>query len=271
MEQQSMAKKLIVLIEDAEIVVSLLKQRLEREGYEIKTAVKGEEGLRLIYEHKPDLVLLDMSLPDLSGFDVLQRLSDEHILPGLPVIIISNSGQPIEIERAQHLGIRDYLIKVNFNPDDVFAKVEDVLTHEKEKINAGALGNEQGPVTAKYILIVEDDAFLSGLLEKEFTQKKYNTFCAQDVSRARRILQEEPIDFMLLDVRLPDMDGFLFLAELKTNDLFKHIPVLIISNVQDKDVEEKALRAGAIDYIVKAHASPDEIVERTEKILRNTN
>jgi len=113
--------KRILLIEDEEIIVSLLTRKLEAEGYFVEVARDGALGLQLIRKKKPDLVLLDMLLPKMNGFSVLEALHKEKILPELPVIIVSNSGQPIEVERALELGVRDYLIKINFDPEEVLA------------------------------------------------------------------------------------------------------------------------------------------------------
>ena len=118
---------MIVLVEDEKIMVSLLTKKLEGAGFEVKVAGDGAAGLALVKEAQPDLVLLDMLLPTLNGFGLLEKLVEEKLLPGLPVIIISNSGQPIEIERARKLGVRDYLIKVNFDPQELLVKVNHIL------------------------------------------------------------------------------------------------------------------------------------------------
>ena len=117
----------IVLIEDDEITVKILTEKLEKAGYTVKTAYDGVAGLDLIHTEKPDLVLLDIMLPKMDGFGVLHKLKEEKILDHLPVIIVSNSGQPVEIERALKLGVRDYLIKVNFNPNEILEKVNRIL------------------------------------------------------------------------------------------------------------------------------------------------
>ena len=127
MERKGDNKKLIVLVEDEKIMVSLLTKKLEGAGFEVQVAGDGAAGLALVKEAQPDLVLLDMLLPTLNGFGPLEKLVEEKLLPGLPVIIISNSGQPIEIERARKLGVRDYLIKVNFDPQELLVKVNHIL------------------------------------------------------------------------------------------------------------------------------------------------
>ncbi|MBI2624180.1 response regulator [Candidatus Parcubacteria bacterium] len=253
-------KKRIVLLEDEKIVADLLTTKLERAGYEVVTAADGESGLRRIRELEPNLVLLDMLLPKLDGFSVLETLAREHRLPALPVIIISNSGQPIEVERAMKLGVRDYLIKVNFNPSDVLAKVEVVLAPSaKHPSPAGQ--------THARVLVIEDDPLLVELLEKKFRQEHYEIVSALNASDARRVLERGQVDLILLDLVLPGLDGLSFLKELKANDTIKHIPIIIISNLGQKEEMDLGLAAGAAAYVVKAQATPDDIVKKVSEFL----
>ncbi len=117
-----MPKKILV-IEDEEIMVNLLQRKLEQEGYEISVARNGEEGISLIKEILPDLILLDIIMPKKSGFEVLEAVEKDEKLNKIPVIIISNSGQPVELDRAKDLGVKDWLVKTNFDPHEVIDKV----------------------------------------------------------------------------------------------------------------------------------------------------
>lgn len=120
-----MSKK-ILLIEDEEIVVNLLKKKLEQEGYEVNIAYNGEEGLKKMKEMqpKPDLILLDIVMPKMSGFEVIEKMKEDEDLREIPFIVISNSGQPVELDRAKSLGAKDWLIKTEFDPRTVIEKVE---------------------------------------------------------------------------------------------------------------------------------------------------
>lgn len=121
-----MAKsKKVLIIEDEEIMSSLLQKKLGNQGYEVVLAEDGEEGIEKVKEEKPDLVLLDVVMPKKGGFEVMEALNEteEFNLDKLPVVIISNSGQPVEINRALKLGVRDYLIKTEFDPQEVIEKV----------------------------------------------------------------------------------------------------------------------------------------------------
>lgn len=115
--------KKILLIEDEEIMVDLLQKKLTKEGYKISIARDGEEGLRVAREVKPNLILLDIIMPKMSGFEVMEKIQEDNELKKIPLIIISNSGQPVELDRAQKLGAKDWLIKTEFDPREVFEKV----------------------------------------------------------------------------------------------------------------------------------------------------
>lgn len=117
-----MAKK-VLIVEDEKILLDLLEKKLIKEGYEVFTAQDGEKGLKLIREKKPDLILLDIIMPKIGGFEVMEIMAKEPELKKIPIIIISNSGQPVEIERAQKLGAKDWLIKTEFDPQEVIEKV----------------------------------------------------------------------------------------------------------------------------------------------------
>jgi len=113
----------ILLIEDEEIMIELLERKLLQEGYEVLVARDGEEGLRLMRENWPNLILLDIILPKMGGFDVLKEMEKNPSLKKIPVIIISNSGQPVELSRAIRFGVKDWLIKTQFEPQELIDKV----------------------------------------------------------------------------------------------------------------------------------------------------
>jgi len=117
-----MAKK-ILLIEDEKIMINLLRKKLAGEGYDVTIARNGEEGLEIMRELKPNVVLLDIIMPKMGGFEVMQEMKKDPELSKIPIIIVSNSGQPVELSKAKELGARDWLIKTEFDPQEVVDKV----------------------------------------------------------------------------------------------------------------------------------------------------
>jgi len=117
-----MAKK-ILLIEDEQIIVDLLQRKLTEEGYNIVLAKNGEEGIKVMKAEKPDLILLDIVMPKMGGLEVMEEMQKNPDLKKIPVIIVSNSGQPVELDRAKKLGAKDWLVKTEFDPQEVIEKV----------------------------------------------------------------------------------------------------------------------------------------------------
>jgi DNA-binding response OmpR family regulator len=119
-----MGKK-ILIIEDELILAEALKERLKNKGYLVETVYDGESGLEKIRKSKPDLLILDILLPGINGYEVMEKIRNEKI--ALPILVVSNSGQPVETEKARNLGANDFIIKVNFSLDDVEKRVKNLI------------------------------------------------------------------------------------------------------------------------------------------------
>ncbi len=117
----------ILIIEDDKFLRELISRKLIKEGYEVEEAIDGEEGLKKIKEGKPDLVLLDLILPGLDGFEVLTKTKEDPKLAQIPIIILSNLGQKDDVEKGLKLGAVDYLIKAHFTPGEIIDKIKAVL------------------------------------------------------------------------------------------------------------------------------------------------
>ena len=114
----------VLVVEDEKILRDLMADELVKAGYEVKTAADGGEGWQLIQEFKPAVVLLDLLMPVMSGYDVLLKLRESPELKNIPCLVISNSGQIDDLNRAFTCGADDVLIKTDFNPDEVILKVK---------------------------------------------------------------------------------------------------------------------------------------------------
>jgi len=126
-----MAKR-ILLVEDEEILIDILKRKLEEKGYKVSVAKDGEEGLKKLKEdleakNLPDLILLDIIMPKMGGFEVMEEMNKIPELKEIPVIVISNSGQPVELDKAKELGAKDWLIKTEFDPKEVLDKIKKII------------------------------------------------------------------------------------------------------------------------------------------------
>ncbi|MDB5180047.1 MAG: sensor hybrid histidine kinase [Candidatus Saccharibacteria bacterium] len=118
------AKKKILLVEDDEALASVYKSRLEIEGFDTKGVYNGEDALSAAIEFKPDLILLDAMMPKISGFDVLDILRNTPETAQVRVIMLTALSQPKDKERAEALGVNDYLVKSQVVIGDVIERVK---------------------------------------------------------------------------------------------------------------------------------------------------
>lgn len=120
-------KHTICIVEDDDFLRSLAVTKLEKEGFTVFTAGNGEEGLKLVLEKIPHLLILDLMLPLKSGFEVLESLKKESSTKDIKVIVFSNLGEESDIKKCLDLGANDYLIKANFTLDELIEKIKSQL------------------------------------------------------------------------------------------------------------------------------------------------
>ncbi len=127
--------KKILIVEDDRFLRELISKKLDaEEEYNIVQAVDGESAIKKIGEEDPDLVLLDLILPGIDGFEVLSRVKNNPELMDTPVVILSNLGQKEEVDKGLELGAIDFLIKAHFTPGEIIKKIKKVL---KEQVDGG--------------------------------------------------------------------------------------------------------------------------------------
>ena len=119
--------KKILIVEDDKFLRELISQKITKEGYQVVEAIDGEDGVKKAKEEKPDLILLDLILPGIDGFEVLSSIKEDPSLSQVPVIILSNLGQKDDVERGLKLGAADYLIKAHFTPGEIIEKIKKSL------------------------------------------------------------------------------------------------------------------------------------------------
>jgi len=117
----------ILLVEDDSFLLSMYGTKFELEGFKVIMAEDGEKAVRLALKEKPDIILLDIILPKMNGFEVLRQLKAEPATAVIPVILLTNLSQKEDIEKGLAMGAQDYLIKAHFMPSEVVDKIKKVL------------------------------------------------------------------------------------------------------------------------------------------------
>lgn len=117
----------ILLIEDDVFLSNIYSKKFESEGFEVLVALDGEKGIRLALSKNPDLILLDLLLPGIDGFEVLRGIKEDEQAKNIPVLLLTNLSQKEDIQKGLALGADDYLIKTHFMPSEIVQKVKRFL------------------------------------------------------------------------------------------------------------------------------------------------
>ncbi len=236
-------KPYIFLIEDDEVLGGLLAKALVSEGYEVERCRDGEEGWQFLQKREPDLLLLDIVLPSKSGYEILEDMNKIGMLARVPAIIISNSGEPVQVSHSLALGVRDYLVKADLSVDEVLAKVK---KHLSDSLATTV------PDRRLKVLMVEDDTFLQDIAEKVIGST-FDVRHAADGTTALTEVEAFSPDAILLDAMLLSGEsGLEILEQLRKDEKTAKTAIIIFTNTAQEDVKKKALALGADGYVVKA-------------------
>ena len=266
----------ILIIEDDIFFGDALLQKVRSGGYDAFLARDGVSGLKELRDRRPDLVLLDIVLPKMTGYDVLEAKQKDPGLAHIPVIVISRSGEPAEVNRALSFGVKDYVVKSEFDPEEVMEKVR--LQLSGKDISVAVKAPENPPLKAKppsspglsgkKIMWVEDDKFLSDIIARKLSAHGCVLLHAAEGESALKMLEKEHPDLVLLDILLSGIDGFEILKRIKSNEKIRKTPVILLSNLGQKEDIEKGESLGAARFLVKATVTLDEIIAEIQKVLQ---
>lgn len=261
------SSKKILIVEDEQILGEIILSKLQAEGYDVTLAIDGIQGLEKIRELYPDLVLLDIVMPKKNGLEVLSEMKSDEKLKNIPVLVISNSGQQSEIERIVDLGVRDYIIKAQFSPDEVLEKVRKYLNQEYKESKGQGEEIKVAPKNIK-ILLAEDDQFLSSLVGSRLAKEGYTIMNATDGKQVISVLNENTPDLVLMDIVMPEMNGLEVLKAIRADSKFKNVLIVIFSNLGQDHEKDEAKKAGADDFLVKVNFTLKEVVQKIDLLLR---
>jgi len=242
----------LLIADDNEMNRDVLCKRLEKQGYMVTTVSDGQEALNLMEVEGFDLLLLDIMMPILDGYGVLERMQANPKLCTIPVIVLTAESDTSNVIRCIELGASDYLVK----PFDMVAlRNRIVRCLLNRRVREDVRGNLNWPGEDKPgVLVVEDDELSRQLLQKRVERAGYRVDAVSGGQAALDKLKQSDnvsYDLVLLDIMMPGMSGFEVLGQIKQTKELKNISVIMISALDDQDSIDKCLQDGAEDYITK--------------------
>ena len=231
----------ILVCDDDAGIRTVVSEHLTRQGYTVIEAISGEQALVLAAEHNVEAILLDLYMPGLSGWETLQRLRNNPITASIPVVVLSVLSSTL---RPQLTGDAQGWVQKPFNENLLFAELGRVLHHG------------EGPA---YVLLVEDDEDLASVLSASFQNAAVHIDHAASRQQAIRQCITRPPDLLILDLTLPDGDGFSLVEWLRQQPTLRALPLVVYSGREISEIEMAKLRLGPTEFLTKAKVQPQEV------------
>jgi CheY-like chemotaxis protein len=250
--------KRLLIIEDNDIEREAIVELLGHDDIEMVTAATGGEGLRSLLDQPFDCVVLDLRLPDMSGFELLERVHAEPALAGIPVVVFTGRDLSLDEQKKLRTMAKSIVLKDVQSPERLLDetalflhRVVTDLPAEKQSMLARLHGSNE-VLHGRKVLVVDDDArnifALTSLLENQEMQ----VVSATNGRSAIEIIESTPdLNMVLMDIMMPDMDGYETMREIRQSPEFRTLPILALTAKAMKGDREKCLDAGASDYIAK--------------------
>ncbi|MFP2963585.1 response regulator [Myxococcus sp. 1LA] len=240
-----------VLVIDGEPEVAFIaKALMSARGYDVRLAFNAEDGLAAARRHDPDTVMVSVRLPDVDGLRLAEILRHDPETRRAPLLVSSAFD---ERQRAFRAGADAFLVRP-LAADKLLATVDSLVR------------GRQGPAHGR-VLVVDDDAKIAAICREVLENIGFDVALAGSIEEGRRSLRERRPDVVLLDVTLPDGDGFVFLEEIKAESAGGHISVIFISARAETSSKVRALKLGGDDYLTKPFDAL-ELGARVESVMR---
>jgi len=260
---ENIGTKRILVIEDNELNRKLVRSLLKLGKYQVLEAVNAEEGIQLIREAKPDLVLMDIQLPGMDGLSATRVIKEDPALRHIPVLAFTAHAMENDRQKASEAGCDGYISKPIDTRNFLGVITKFLMDDGREK----ELTNGKNISHKNKILIVDDEPLCVKLLEAKLSGEKYTTIKAYNGDEALEKAYNEDPDLILLDIMMPKMNGYEVTRRLKSNPKTKNIPIILVTALNSTDDKVKGMEAGADEFLNKPVATV-ELFARVNSLIR---
>jgi DNA-binding response OmpR family regulator len=246
----------ILVVDDDPDIRDTITTVLETQPYRLKTARDGQEGLELIKEEMPDLLILDLLMPRMDGFAVIKELRGSRDYATLSIIILTTviedaSRRRYELETGMGMDVQDYIEKP-VAPAELLQRVKAVLEQP-------------------YVLVVDDDPDILDSLMSVLKSQPYRLQAAQDGQQCMEMIGKRIPDLLILDLLLPKMDGFAVVRELRKDPRYAALPIIILTALaEDASRRRYQLELGRemeVQNYLEKPVAPTELLRYVSRIL----
>ncbi len=274
------SKAVFLVVDDLEPMRKVTVNQLRGLGVaNVLTAVNGAEALRMLKAQTVDIVLSDWNMPVMSGLDLLQAMRADASLDSIPFIMITAEAERSQVKEAIANGVT-YLMLKPYTPNRLASQIEKAFLNPGQRRPVDrelatpeppAKAVAQGKDATLPLVLIVDDVPDNLMLMSHIFKQSYRIRLAQSGAKALALCQSDtPPDLVLLDIMMPDMDGFEVIQRMREHPVSENIPVIFVTALSSEEGRAKGLELGAVDYVSKP-VDPDTIKLRVKNFMRYVN
>ncbi len=247
----SLTEKTVLLVDDNPVNIELLSQTIQNEKLNILKASSGESAIEIAKQYQPDLIMLDVCMPRIDGFETCQRLKDDETTSDIPVIFVTAKTDREDIERGFLAGGEEYILKP-FKIEEVCSRIRAQLILGLEKRQSVSIPDKEPiKINGMKVMIIDDNPSNIDALKHALEPLSLDIAMAPDGKVALDIIPRINPDLILLNIMMPMVNGFEVCYTLKEDNATKDIPVIFVTSTnQQKDIQ-KGFLCGCVDYFLK--------------------
>jgi HAMP domain-containing protein/CheY-like chemotaxis protein/signal transduction histidine kinase len=257
-EYSTPRKKRLLVVEDNPAEQLSIRELLAFDDIDVTVSASGEDAIRAVNEQSFDCVVLDLRLPDISGFDVLERFRDNPSLSDLPVVVFTGKELSSEEDARLHALARSVVVKGVESPERLLDetalflhRVVADLPAEKQRM-LDRLHRSDDALIGKKVLVVDDDVRNIFALSSVIERRGMSVITAGNGREAIAKLESTPdVAIVLMDIMMPEMDGYETMQVIRQNSSFRRLPIIALTAKAMQGDREKCLEAGASEYLAK--------------------
>lgn len=263
----------IIIVEDDPMISEIYERKFSEAGFQTLVAAAGDQVLEMARYQNPDLILLDLMIPRMDGFEVIKNIKDGTYPSNIKIIVSSNLSEREDREKAMKLGADGFVTKADYTPSELVKEIQrmmDVFVEEKknEARRSGLSKNNSGE-NPKKILLIEDEEVFVDMFGMKLKQDGFEVDFAKTGPEGLEKAKNGNYDLLIIDMILPEMNGDEIIAKLKMEENTKNIPMIPFSaSLSGEDeILDRVKEYGIKDVCLKTQLIPSQLSKKVSEIL----
>lgn len=255
------------------MILEIYQKKFQESGFEVFPADSGEKALDTVKKNKVDVILLDLIMPKMDGFEVIKNLRDGRFDSEVRILISSNLSQKEDREKAIKLGADGFIVKSDFTPTGLVKEVERHMSQLKEekrneiRLNGNGEVSKENDGIFKKILMIEDEKVFEEIFGDKLRQDGFQVDFSENGQEGLKKALGNKYDLFVIDMVLPGLTGDEIVEKIKQNEETKNTPIIIFSASVDNDMKGKVEKMGVDAFFIKTQLVPSELSRKAREIL----